>query len=102
MITVEQLAEFIPIDETDELINANLSRAVEGAHAYLLGSVGADVEELLPGDSRIAALELRYARDLYNERSSSAKAAAAESRLVASMEHQLRLELRIARKERHT
>lgn len=100
MITTEQLAKFIPIDETDELIEANLARAVAGAHGYLLGAVGDDVEELLPDDPRVTELELRYAADLYNERSSSAKAIAAENRLVSSMEAQLRLTLATIRKGR--
>ncbi len=100
MITTEQLAKFIPIDETDELIEANLARAVAGAHGYLLGAVGDDVEELLPDDPRVTELELRYAADLYNKRSSSAKAISAENRLVSSMEAQLRLTLATIRKGR--
>lgn len=102
MITTEQLAKFIPIDETDELIEENLSRAVATAHYTLLGSIGEDVEELLPGDPRVTELELRYAADAYHERSASLKAAAAESRLVNAMENQLRFELRRKRQEAAT
>lgn len=94
MITVEQLKSYIPIDETDALIETNLGRAVESAHALILGSVGEDIEELLPGDPRVTELELRYASDIFQGRSSSAKQGAAEDRLTQAMENQLRFELR--------
>ena len=99
MITVDQLKNYIPIDETDEVIDVALQRAVSAAHSMLLGAIGEDVEELLPNDSRVTELELRYAADIYQERTASAKFAAAENRLTQTMEYQLRFELRRKRQE---
>lgn len=102
MITVEQLASYIPVDEVDSLIEANLTRAIETSHAMLLGSVGEDVDELLPDDPRVTELELRYAADIYQDRIASAKVAAAENRITQAMEYQLRFELRRKRQEAAT
>lgn len=77
----------------DAVVEANATRALKTAHQVLLGAVGSDVEDFLPGDPRIEELQLIYFDDLYSERGVSAKVSGAVRRLVFDMEQQLRLEL---------
>ena len=97
MPTIEEALEYLGIDYADEVVTANVRRALEAAKANLHGSVGADVEKYLPDDARVPELVLIYTEDLYSERGVSAKVSNATRRLVANMELQLRLELRRAK-----
>ncbi len=91
--TIEMARQYLGIDvDDDEMINANLSRALAAAHALMLGAVGDDIETLLPGDPRIDELQLALTADLYGNRSTSAKAGTAEARYIHSLEQQLRLD----------
>lgn len=97
MPTIEEALEYLGIDYADEVVTANVRRALEAAKAHLRGAVGADVEEHLPNDARVSELVLAYTDDLYSERGVSAKLSNATRRLVENMELQLRLELRRAK-----
>lgn len=94
MPTVEEALLYLSIDYADEVVTANVKRALETAKKLVHGSVGEDVEELMPNDSRVKELVLLYADDLYSNRGLSNKAIGSQRRLIADMEWQLRLELR--------
>lgn len=97
MPTIEEALEHLGIDYADEVVTANVNRALTAAVGFLRGSIGEDVEAYLPEDPRVAELVLIYTDDLYSERGVSAKVSNATRRLVASMELQLRLELQRAK-----
>ena len=97
MPTFEEALNYLGIDEVDDMIRANVNRALATAAQTLKGAVGNDVEALLPGDPRAKELILIYADDLYSERGVGAKVSAATRQLVHTMEWQLKLELRRAR-----
>ena len=82
----------------DTVVKTNATRALKTARQTLLGAVGDDVEQYLPGDPRVDELVLIYFDDLYSERGVSAKVSGTVRRLVFDMEQQLRLEL-AAKKE---
>lgn len=97
MVTETQALNYLGIDYADELVKANVNRALNTAKQVLKGAVGADWETYLPDDPRAAELVLIYLDDLYSERGVKSKVSNATRRLVADMELQLRLELRRAR-----
>lgn len=91
--TIEEALEHLGYDYADDVTQRNAARALSAAVATLRGSVGDDVEELMPNDPRAAELVLIYLDDLWDEKGTSAKVSVATRRLVHSMEWQLRLEL---------
>lgn len=95
--TIDEALEYLGIDYADELVTANVQRALKTAQKVLHGAVGDAAEEVLPGDTRIDSLVLIYTDDLYSEHGVSAKVSAATRRIVADMELQLRLEYRRAK-----
>ena len=99
MPTIDEALQYLGIDYADDMVTANVTRALATAEKVLRGAVGEDVETYLPGDPRVAELVLIYLDDLYSDRGVSAKVTGATRRLVADMELQLRLELRRAKKE---
>lgn len=100
MPTFEEALNYLGIDEVDDMIRANVNRALATAARTLKGAVGDDVFDLLPGDERAKELILIYADDLYSERGVGAKVSAAIRRMVSTMENQLLLELRKVREAR--
>ena len=97
MPQLEDFLNYAGIDYADDVVNANATRALNAARRILLGSIGDDVEQYLPGDERITELVLIYASDLYSESGVSAKVSGSTRRLVFDMEQQLRLELATAK-----
>lgn len=97
MVQVTEALQYLGIDYEDELVTANVTRALNTAKQVLKGAIGADWEKYLPDDPRAAELVLIYLDDLYSERGVKAKVSNATRRLVADMELQLRLELRRAK-----
>ena len=97
MPTIEDALNYIGIDYTDAMVEANASRALKAARATVLGAVGKDVETYLPDDPRVDEMILIFFEDLYSQRGVSAKVSGATRRLVADMELQLRMDLRIKR-----
>lgn len=98
MPTIEEALEHLGIDYADEVVTANVNRALAAAVSFLRGSVGNDVETYLDDDPRVAELVLIYTDDLYSDRGVvSSKVSNATRRLVAGMELQLRLELQRAK-----
>lgn len=96
-LTVDELLLHMGIDERDAQIIANATSALDDAEAYLRSAIGDDVFELLPDDPKLTRLWKVYAQDMYDERSTSAKAGSAKRDMVHSMEWQLRMELARAR-----
>lgn len=93
--TYEDALVHLGIDYADDVIRANVTRALSTAVHTLHGAVGVDVFELLPEeDTRPAELVLIYLDDLYSNRGVSAKVSGAVRRLVNTMELQLQMELR--------
>ena len=99
MPTIQEALHYLGIDYADDMVTANVTRALETAKKVLQGSVGEDVETYLPNDSRVKELVLMYLNDLYSERGASAKTNSVIRRIVTDMEWQLRLELRKAKGE---
>ena len=97
--TLSDALAYMGIDYADDMVTANVTRALATAVQVLHGAVGEDVETYLPGDPRAAELVLIYTDDLYSERGVAAKVSGAPRRLVADMELQLRLELRREREK---
>lgn len=96
--TTKEAMDYIGLDfQDDAMVQANVTRALCAATQLLYGVVGDDVEQYLPNDPRTTKLILIYTDDLYSDRGVSAKVSNSTRRLVANMEMQLRLELRLAR-----
>lgn len=94
MPTLQEALQYLGIDYADDVITANVERAMRTAVATLHGSVGEDIESFMPDDPRTKELVLLYLDDLYSNRGLSNKAIGSQRRLIADMEWQLRLELR--------
>lgn len=101
MPTVEDALIYLGIDYTDDVVTANVTRALASAVSLVHGSVGEDVEEYLPSDPRVKELVLLYTDDLYTNRGLSYKQIGSQRRLIADMEWQLRLELRQLKEAAH-
>lgn len=99
MPTVEEVLQYMGYDYPDDVVTANVTRALATAEATLRGAVGDDVDDLLPDDSRVKELVLIYADDLFTNRGLSAKVSGATRRMVQDMELQLCMELRRKRAE---
>ena len=97
MPTVEEALVYLSIDYADEVVIANVTRALASAKHLLYGTVGEDVETLMPDDPRVKELVLLYTDDLYSTRGLTNKAIGSQRRLIGDLEWQLRLELRQAK-----
>lgn len=95
--TLQDLLDYLGIDYADDVVKANANRSLATAIGRLHGAVGANVEQYLPDDARIAELVLIYARESYDADNLSEKARAALKHLRDDLEPQLRLELRAAK-----
>lgn len=80
--------------EVDTTSRKNLTRALNAAIQAVRGALGEDVDTLMPYDPRVEELALIFTDDLYTNRGVSAKVSGATRQLVATMELQLRMELR--------
>lgn len=97
MPTLSEAMAYLGIDYADDMVTANVQRSLSAAEQTLYGAVGNDVAAYLCDDPRVAELILVYLDDLYSNRGVSAKVSGATRQLVATMELQLRMELRRAR-----
>ena len=97
MPNIDEALAYLGIDYADEVVKANVQRAINTAWQVLLGSIGTDVNTYFPDDARVKELALIYVDDLYSERGVSAKVSGATRQMVNTMEWQLRLELIAAR-----
>ena len=90
---------YLGIDYQDAVVTWNVTRAMAAAAKTLQGAVGGDVFDLLPNDARVRELILIYTDDLYSNRGVAAKVSNATRLSVATMELQVRLDLRALRAE---
>jgi hypothetical protein len=97
MPTIDEALQHLGIDYADEMVTANVQRALASARRRVLGAVGDDVETYLPDDERVTQLVLLYTQENYDARDASAKEINARRRLTDDLELQLRLELRRAK-----
>lgn len=95
-ITVQQLFEYMGIDETDSQVNANALRAVTTANAYMVAAIGEDYDA---EDPKAVEIALMVAGDLYDTRGTQDKANANIRRLYMDLCDQLRMERRRSRAE---
>lgn len=92
VVTVEDVKAYLGIDYADDMVNANITRAINTADAYLKGSIGNDYPS---EDPRAKELALIIISDLYDNRGSQSTNISGNcKRLVDDMSLQLRLELR--------
>lgn len=92
VVTVEDVKAYLGIDYADDMVNANITRAINTADAYLKGSIGTNYPT---EDPRVKELALIIVDDLYSNRGSQSTNITGNcKRLVDDMSLQLRLELR--------
>ena len=91
VVSVDEVLAYLGIDYADDMVEANISRAIKTADAYLKGSIGSDypVE-----DPRSKELALLVVSDLYDNRGLTSTVSGNTRRLVEDLSLQLRLELR--------
>ena len=91
VVTVEDVKAYLGIDYADDMVNANITRAINTTDAYLKGSIGNDYPT---EDPRAKELALIIVSDLYDNRGLQSTLSGNIRRLVEDLSLQLRLELR--------
>lgn len=91
VVTVDDVKAYLGIDYVDDMVNANIERAINTADAYLKGSIGSDYPV---DDPRAKELALIIISDLYDNRGLQSTVSGNTRRLVNDLSLQLRLELR--------
>ncbi len=91
MPTQSEVLMYLGIDYADDVIKANVDRAIMTADAYLKGAIGKNYPT---DDPRVKELALIFISDLYDNRGMIEKVSGNVRRLVDDMTLQLRLELR--------
>lgn len=91
VVTIEEVKAYLGIDYADDIVNANIERAINTANAYLKGSIGNDYPT---DDPRAKELALIIISDLYDNRGLQSTISGNTRRLVDDLSLQLRLELR--------
>lgn len=91
VVTVDDVKAYLGIDYVDDMVNANIERAINTADAYLKGSIGSDYPV---DDPRAKELALIIISDLYDNRGLQSTISGNTRRLVDDLSLQLRLELR--------
>lgn len=91
VVTIEEVKAYLGIDYADDMVNANIERAINTANAYLKGSIGNDYPT---DDPRAKELALIIVSDLYDNRGLQSTISGNTRRLVDDLSLQLRLELR--------
>ena len=91
VVSVDEVLAYLGIDYSDEMVNANIERAIKTADAYLKGSIG---ETYPVDDPRSKELALIIISDLYDKRGLNETVSGNTRRLVDDLSLQLRLELR--------
>lgn len=91
VVSVDEVLAYLGIDYSDEMVNANIERAIKTADAYLKGSIG---ETYPVDDPKAKELALIIISDLYDKRGVNDTVSGNTRRLVDDLSLQLRLELR--------
>lgn len=90
MPTELEVMNYMGIDYADDMVKANINRAINTADAYLKGAIG---ENYPKDDPRAKELSLIFIADLYDNRGVIEKVSGNVRRLVDDMILQLKLEL---------
>jgi hypothetical protein len=90
MPTEKEVMDYMGIDYADDMVKANINRAISTADAYLKGAIGKDYPK---DDPRAKELSLIFIADLYDNRGVIEKVSGNVRRLVDDMILQLKLEL---------
>ncbi len=90
MVNVQDVKNYLGIDYTDDMVEANISRMIKTADSYLKGSIG---ENYPDDDPRAVELALLIIADLYDNREMTDKVSGNVRRLVNDFSLQLRIEL---------
>ena len=90
MPTELEVMNYMGIDYADDMVKANINRAIRTADAYLKGAIGEDYPK---DDPRAKELSLIFIADLYDNRGVIEKVSGNVRRLVDDMILQLKLEL---------
>lgn len=90
MPTEQEVMNYMGIDYADDMVKANINRAISTADAYLKGAIG---ENYPKDDPRAKELSLIFIADLYDNRGVIEKVSGNVRRLVDDMILQLKLEL---------
>lgn len=99
MPTFQDALYYLGIDEVDDMIKANVTRAMATAIKRLHRAIGTNVETYLLNDPEVNELVLIYTREAYDADSLTDKARAALKHQRDDLEPQLRLALRAAKEE---
>lgn len=91
VVSVEEVLAYLGIDYSDDMVTANIERAIKTADAYLKGSIG---ESYPVEDPRSKELALIIISDLYDNRGLNSSVSGNTRKLVDDLSWQLRLELR--------
>ena len=91
VVTPEEVLSYLGIDYADNMVMSNISRAINTADSYLLGSIG---EGYPKDDPRSKELALIIISDLYDNRGLHSNVSGNVRKLVDDFSLQLRLELR--------
>jgi hypothetical protein len=93
VVQAQDVYNYLGIDYADNMVTANVNRAISTADAYLKGAVGSDYPV---DDPRAKELALIFIADLYDNRGSLEKSSTTVRKFVTDSLLQLRLELRRA------
>lgn len=91
VVTVEEVKNHLGIDYTDDMVTANINRAIQTADAYLKGAIGDNYPVDNPKSKELA---LMIVSDIYDDRGLSGTMSTSARKLVDDLSWQLRLELR--------
>lgn len=91
IVQTQDVYNYLGIDYADQMVEANVNRAISTADAYLKGAIG---DNYPMEDPRAKELALIFIADLYDNRGSLEKSSVNVRRLVDDFLLQLRLELR--------
>lgn len=90
MVTIQEVKNYLGIDYSDDMVDANIQRLIRTADSYLKGSIGYSYPA---DDPRAIELALLIIGDLYENRGVSDKVSNNVRRLVDDMSLQLKCEL---------
>lgn len=96
VVTVQEVLDELGYDIADEMVNRNITRAINTADSYLKGSIG---ENYPKEDPRAKELALMIITDIYDNKGLKDTVSGNTRKLVDDMSLQLRLELRRALNE---
>ena len=90
MVSITDVKNYLGIDYSDEMIDANINRMIKSADSYLKGAIGEDYPS---EDPRAVELALMIISDLYDNRDLADKSSGNVRRFIQDATLQLKLEL---------